>query len=91
MQLELVKNEPNHVEFILKDERHTFPALLQSRLLNNEAVTFASYALGHPMDKDTKFVLKTKGVSAKKALSEACDAIEDELKEFGNAVKKALK
>ena len=91
MELEVLKNEQNHLEFVLKGERHTFPGLLKSKLLNNEAVTFASYVLDHPSDNKAHFVVKTKGVSVKKALSEACDAIEEELKEFEGAVKKAVK
>ncbi len=89
--LKVIKNEPNHLEFILKGERHTLPGLLKSRLLNIEAVSFASYVLDHPLDNQARFVVKTKGTSAKKALAEACDSIEEELKEFGGAVKKALK
>ncbi len=91
MELQVLKSEQNHVEFILKGERHTFPGLLKSKLLNNEAVTFASYELQHPFDNQAKFVVKTKGASVKKALTEACDAAEEELKEFEGAVKKALK
>ena len=91
MELQVIKNEQNHVEFILKGERHTFPGLLKAKLLNNEAVTFASYILDHPTDNQAHFVVKTKGVSVKKALAEACDGIEEELKAFEGAVKKAVK
>ncbi len=91
MELQVIKNEANHVEFILKGERHTLPGLLKSKLLTNEAVSFASYVLDHPLDNQARFVVKTKGTSAKKALTEACDAVEEELKGFEGAVKKALK
>lgn len=91
MELNVIKNEQNHLEFVLKGERHTLPGLLKARLLNNEAVTFASYVLDHPFDNQARFVVKTKGSSAKKALTEACDAIEEELKAFEGAVKKAVK
>jgi len=92
MEIVIKKNEKNHIEFTLKGERHTFPNLLKSKLLEDTSVTFVSSILKHPMDKDTQFVIKTKpNKAAKKALTDASDAIDSELKKFRSEVKKTLK
>ena len=92
MEIKVTKNEKNHIEFILKDERYTFPNLLKNKLLDDSSVTFVSSILKHPMDKDSHFILKTKSSKpAKKALSDACGAVELELTKFRQEVKKTIK
>ena len=91
MQIEVLKNEKDFCEFVIKGERHTFPNLLRSKLLKDPAVTFVAYNLEHPQDADSKFVVRTKGKAPKKVLSDACATIEAELEDFNKSVKKALK
>ncbi|MFH1544655.1 MAG: RpoL/Rpb11 RNA polymerase subunit family protein [archaeon] len=91
MKIEAIKNQKNFLEFVIKGERHTFPSLLKSKLLEDNSVEFVSYKLEHPMDKDSVFVVKTKGKTAKKALTEACKEIGTELEEFNKSMKKAMK
>lgn len=91
MQIEVLKNEPNFLEFILKGERHTLPNLLKAKLLEDSSVIFCAYSLDHPMDSDSKFVLRTSGKTAKKALTEACTDIAKDLEELNTEIKKALK
>ena len=91
MQIEILKQEPNFLEFILKEQRHTLPNLLKSKLLEDSAVTFCAYSMHHPMDSDSKFVVRTSGKTAKKALTEACNELIKELDDFNSEIKKALK
>ncbi len=91
MEIDIVKKQKNFLEFILKGERHTFPNLLRSRLLKDPSVEFVSYVLDHPLDEDSRFVIKTKGKTAKKALENACKKIEKDLADFEKAVKKAVR
>lgn len=88
MKLEVIKNHQNHLEFKIMGERHTFPNLLKTKLLKDPNVAFVAYKLEHPMDNDSLFVLKTKGKTAKKALTEACKDITDELEAFEKSFKK---
>lgn len=91
MELEVIKSEKNLLEFIIKGERHTYPNLLRSILLEDSNVEFVSYLLEHPMDNEAKFVLRVKKGTPKKTLDEATKKIESELKNFDSVAKKAFK
>lgn len=91
MEIEIVKSEPNYAEFILKGERHTLPNLLKSYLLNDSSVEFVSYLLDHPVNNESKFVVRTKGKSASAVISAACKKIQSGLSGFESEMKKALK
>ena len=89
MQIEVLSEKKNELEFVLKGERHTFPNLLRSALLEDSDVQFAAYKLNHPFDSDSQFIVKTKGKTAKKALSDALKKIDSDLSEFKKAFKDA--
>jgi len=89
MELEVLNSSDNSAEFIIKGERHTFPNLLREALLEDEKVSFAAYSLNHPMDHDCRFIVKTEGKQAKKALSDALKRIDEKLDEFKKEIKKA--
>lgn len=91
MKLNILKDEKNHLEFKIENERHAFPSLLKAKLLEDNEVTFAAYTLEHPTESSCKFVLKTKSKAPKKVLEEATKALETELNEFSNKLKKSLK
>ena len=91
MDLKVLKNEAHEVEFVLKDNRHTFPALLRSCLLQDNSVVFAAYKLQHPLDSQSQFIVKTKGKSAKKALEDAVKQISKDLEELKEIAEKRLK
>ena len=91
MELKILKNEKDEIEFIMKDNRHTFPNLLRSRLLKTSGVSFAAYKLKHPLDNESQFIVKTKGKSAKKALTEATKAIDEDLITLRKTIEKKLK
>ncbi|MDO8538336.1 MAG: DNA-directed RNA polymerase subunit L [archaeon] len=91
MQIQVLKNEANFLEFMLKGERHTLPNLLKAKLLEDSAVIFCAYSLEHPFDLDSKFVVRTSGKTAKKALTEACTELIKDLGDFNTEIKKALK
>ncbi len=91
MELEIIKKQPNLLEFVIKGERHTFPNLLRAYLLEDSSVTFASYLLEHPTDKNARFVLRTRGKNPKPVLAAACKHISADLAQFVKGVKKAVK
>jgi len=90
VEIEILIDKPEHLEFIMKNTRHTVPNLLRETLLNDSSIEFVSYKLEHPMDPDSKFIIKTKGKKAKKALTDAISAIEKELADFKQNSKKSL-
>ncbi len=91
MELIPIKKDTHELEFVIKDNRYTFPALLRDRLLRDSSVTFAAYKLEHPLNPDCRFIVKTKGKTAEKALLDACKEIESDLDRFEKSVQKALK
>lgn len=91
MEIEILKEEKNLFEFIIKGERHTLPNLLKTKLLEDKEVEFVAYKLNHPMDKDSVFVVRTKSSNPRKVLLNALKEVDSDLDEFVKAVKKTLK
>jgi len=91
VKIDILKSEKDYAEFVLEDERHTFPNLLKQKLLERKDVEFASYILEHPTDSNAKFVLKTKGKTPQKVLDEAAKDLEKDLDDFEKGIKKVLK
>ena len=90
LDLKLINEKPNELEFTIKGERHTIPNLLRNELLKDSAVIFAAYSLHHPFDKDSSFIVKTKNKSAKKALQDAVKSLDKQFSDFKKLVSKAL-
>jgi len=59
--------------------------------LKDSKVEFAAYKLEHPMDADSKFIIRTNGKTPKKALEDAIKSIDGVLDNFSTNIKKALK
>lgn len=91
MEIKVLSEKKNEVEFLIVGERHTFPSLLRDALLKDSAVEFAAYKLKHPMDGDSMFVVRTSGKTPAKALQDALKKINSDLEEFATNMKKALK
>ena len=86
MELELISKEKNLVEFYIKGERHTLPALLKSRLEADKSVEFVSYKLDHPLENKSRFVVR--GKDPKGSIEDACSQIIKETGEFSEKLKK---
>lgn len=91
MEIEVLKEEKNLFEFIIKGERHTLPNLLKTKLLDNPETEFVAYKLNHPNDPDSIFVLRTKTKNPRKVLADTIKEIDSDLDEFLKELKKNLK
>lgn len=91
IEIRPVKVQPNHAEFVVVGQRHTLPNLLRSYILQDPAVEFVSYKLEHPFDKDSVFVVRTKGKPVYSVIEAACKRIGKDLESFEGLVKKAVK
>ncbi len=91
MEITVLENKKDSLELVIKGERHTFSGLLREALANDPKVEFAACTLSHPLDNDTKLIVKTNGKTAAKALRDALKTIDSSLGEFEEAVKKAFK
>ena len=91
MELEVLVDKKEEAEFLIRGERHTFPNLLRDVLLKDPKVVFAAYKLEHPMDNESKVIIKTSGKSPKKVFEEALKKINSNLDDFSSNMKKAIK
>ena len=82
MKLNVLTNEKNHVEFYIEGERHTLPNIIKEKISGMDGVEFCAYKLDHPLDKKSKFILKTTSKSPKKLIEEAIKLTKDDLAEF---------
>lgn len=91
MEITVLENKKDCLEFLVRGERHTFTNLLKEALVADPKVEFAAYTLNHPQDNDAKVIVKTDGKTAVKAVQDALKTIDSNLDEFEEAVKKAFK
>ena len=82
MKLEIIQNEKNVLEFYIEGERHTLPIMLKEKIAAQPGVEFCAYKMDHPMDKKSRFIVKTEGKSPKKIIEDAIKQAKEELAEF---------
>lgn len=87
MNLEIINNEKDKLEFYIEGERHTLPNILKEKLNKNSDTEFVAYKLDHPIDTRARFVLKAK--KPKQVLKKGIDDLEKDIKNFKTAFEKA--
>jgi len=84
VEVKILNEKRNELEFSFKGERHTYLNLLKNTLLKDRDVEFVSFKLDHPEGDSGTFYIKTKGKSARNTIKNAIKAIEKELDMFEN-------
>ncbi|MBS3060747.1 MAG: DNA-directed RNA polymerase subunit L [DPANN group archaeon] len=82
MEIEILHDKKNEIEFIIKDETHTFPQLLVTELIKDKDVDIAQYKIEHPLVGRPTVYVKTKSKSPKDALKKALKTIKKEVAEI---------
>ncbi len=91
MQLKVLEKKDNELKFEVEGEGHTLFNLLETVLLEDEKVEFASYNIPHPLIPKTVVMIKTSvGRKPDEALKEACEKILQRGKELNKAFTEAL-
>ena len=85
MEMDILKDSKEEIE--VEMESLTLVERLRVYLNKDSAVTFAAWKREHPTKKPI-LAVKTKGKSAKKALSDAVDAITKDLNKIEDDFKK---
>ncbi|HNZ52212.1 MAG: DNA-directed RNA polymerase subunit L [Candidatus Diapherotrites archaeon ADurb.Bin253] len=85
MEMDILKDSKEEIE--VEMESLTLVEILRVYLNKDSAVTFAAWKREHPTKKPI-LAVKTKGKSAKKALSDAVDAITKDLNKIEDDFKK---
>jgi len=92
MQLKVLKQTDNELKIEVEGEGHTLFNLMESVLLEDPKVEFASYNMPHPLISNTVVTIRTsKGKKPEEALKEACEKILQRGKELNEAFADALK
>ena len=92
MQLKVLKQTDNELKIEVEGEGHTLFNMLESVLLEDVKVEFASYNMPHPLISNTIVTVRTsEGKKPEEALKEACEKILQRGKELNEAFTDALK
>jgi DNA-directed RNA polymerase subunit L len=92
MQLRVLEKTDSEMKIEVEGEGHTFCNLLETVLLEDEKVEFASYNMKHPLISNMVVTIRTdKGKKPEEALKEACEKILQRGKELSEAFADALK
>ena len=88
MEVKVLKDEKDALSVELNNQ--TVAEILRVYLNEDSSVELAVWKREHP-DKPVLLEIKTKGKSAKKALSDAASKIEKDTEKYSDEFKKALK
>jgi DNA-directed RNA polymerase subunit L len=92
LKLKVLKRTSEELKIEVEGEGHTFCNLLESVLLEDEDVEFASYDIPHPLISNPIISIRTKkGKKPEEALKEAAEKILQTDKELSEEFNKALK
>lgn len=91
MEIKSLETDKNIIKAVIVNATHKTLNLLQSELLNEEEVTFASYKQSHPLKEEFEFIVKTNKRSPKTVLISAIDSamkkVNDLKKEISSSTK----
>jgi DNA-directed RNA polymerase subunit L len=86
MEIEILKEEKDKIQFKLKDETHTLLNLLSKELFNDKNVEFAGYRVEHPLVNEA--IVSVTGKNPRKAIKDAIKRIQKQVDDFQAQVKK---
>ena len=85
MEIIVLENVKNKLQFELKGESHSFCNVLKEELWNDDAVKISAYSIRHPLVGSPRFIVETNG---KKTPAEA---VQDAVKRLGKHAEKVKK
>jgi len=92
MQVKVLKKTSNEFKIEIEGVGHTFCNMLQKKILEDDRVDLAGYAVPHPLASNPVIYVRAKGeVKPEKILREAIDRAVDMNKEFSKEFERALK
>ena len=92
MQIKILDKKPNELTLEVEGEGHTLCNLLESVLLEDEEVEFASYNISHPLVASPVITVRTRGnKTPEEVLKKAVEKILERGRELREEFEKALK
>jgi len=80
MEINVLKQDKNLIEFEILDEDHTFCNALRKKLWENSDLDLAAYKIEHPLVSNPVMVVQTKKGDPKKVLSKAVEGLKEDIK-----------
>jgi DNA-directed RNA polymerase subunit L len=91
MQLKVLKKTSQELKLEIEGEGHTLCNLLESVLLEDDNVEFASYHMPHPLISNTIITIRTnKKLKPEDALKTACEKVLQRGRELNDVFTQAL-
>ena len=91
MEIEIIKNEKDYLELVLKGEEYGIANTLKELLLEDEKVEFAAYRMDHPVIASPVLMIRTSEGTPLAALKSAVKKLKKQATEFRDALKEAKK
>ena len=88
VNIEILKEEKNKVQFKIKGETHTVLNLIRKELFENESVEFAGYKVDHPQINNMIFTVSTSKGNPKVVIKKTIGKIQKKLSKLELEVKK---
>lgn len=89
MEIEIISQEKNVLEFKIVGADEILARLLAEKLTEDKDVEFAAYKQDHPLIKSPSVVVKTKKKKANELVLEKLEEIKEEIVEFKKQFKQA--
>ena len=90
MEIKVLKEEKNRIEFEVINEDHTLCNALRAELWNNENIEISAYNIKHPLISNPVMLVETTRGDPRKALQEAVENLKKKVKEIKDSFNKAL-
>ncbi len=88
MEVNILNESKDTIEFEIKDESSTLANVLRDELTSKDEVSFAAYTVKHPLVSSPVIVVKTKEGKPKKAVERAVSSLKSKIKELKSSTKK---
>jgi DNA-directed RNA polymerase subunit L len=91
MEIEVIKNEKDYLEIVIKGEDYGLANMLKELLLDDGKVEFAAFRMDHPQAASPVLMVRTSDGTPLSALKSAAKKLKKQAADFKEALKDAKK
>lgn len=88
MEVNILKEEKDTMEFEVREETHTLCNVLREELSAKDEVSFTAYTIKHPLVSSPVVIVKTKDSKPRKVVEKAVSELKSKIKELKSSIKK---
>ncbi len=82
MEIKILKEDKNRIEFEVIGEDHTLCNSIRNELWNNENIEISAYNIKHPLISNPVMLVETSKGDPRKALQESVERLKKQVKEI---------